>query len=83
MVLSKAVRSDTIRFLLLGGEAERAEEAGRPGGGEEIFGGRVRFGKLDVEHAVGAARIAFGAAFDVGGAGEESLVSHFRTPFWI
>jgi hypothetical protein len=60
-------------LALSGREFERADEAGRPCGSEEIFGGGVRLRQRDVEDAVGAAGVAVGAAFDVGGAGEEDL----------
>ena len=45
-----------------GGELDRGDEAGRPGGGEEPLGGRVRLRQLDVETTVAAARDAVTAA---------------------
>jgi hypothetical protein len=62
-----------LDLALGGGEAERAEVAGRPGSSEQVFGGRVRLGQLDVEEAVAGVRGAVGARGDVGLAGEEKL----------
>ena len=64
-----------LDLALGGGEAQRAEVAGRPGGGEQVFGGRVRLGQLDIERAVVRVRGAVGAGGDVGLAGEEKLCS--------
>ena len=62
-----------LDLVLGGGELDRADEAGRPGGAEQMLGGRVRLRQLDVELAVVAARRAVAARGDVGLAGEEEL----------
>ncbi len=67
-------RGGQLDLALSGGEFERPDEAGRPCGGEEIFGGGVRLGQREVEDVVGAAGVAVRAAFDVGGAGEDDFV---------
>ena len=57
----------------LPGELERADVAGRPGGGEQVFGGRVRLRQLDVEEAVARAGGAVRAGGDMGISGDENL----------
>jgi len=60
--------------LFLGrGELDRADVAGRPGGTEQIFRGRVRLRQLDVEEAVSAHRGAVRAGRGVGLAVKENL----------
>jgi hypothetical protein len=53
-----------------------AEIAGRPGRAEQVFGGGVRLGELQLQLAVAAARAAVGAADIVGRAGEDDLAGH-------
>ena len=38
-----------------GGELDRAHVAGRPGGGEQVLGGRMRLRELQIDKAVAAA----------------------------
>ena len=64
-----------------GGELQRTDVAGRPGGREQLLGGRVRLRQLDVEVAIAAARGAVAATRGVGLAGEENLLAHGGFPF--
>ena len=63
-----------LDLLLRGGDADRAHVAGRPGDAEQILGGRMRLGQLDVDLAVAALAIAIGAAGGVGLAAEKELL---------
>ena len=58
---------------LHGGGFDRAEIAGRPGGAEQVFRGRVRLRQLDVELAILGMRGAVVAGGDVGLSREEEF----------